>query len=92
MEDIELEKIMKAISDPTRIRILQLLPSDGGICACRLLENLKITQGTLSHHMKVLCEAGLVNCAKDGKWCHYTINQAALDNLVSFLSCLGKGR
>ena len=45
MEDFELEKIMKAIADPTRIRIIQLLPSDGGICACRLLENLKITQG-----------------------------------------------
>ena len=68
----ELACIFKALSDENRIRILKLLHS-GEKCACKLLEELNISQPTLSHHMKVLCDAGIVTARKEGKWMHYSI-------------------
>ena len=65
--------IFKAFCDENRIRILQLLRG-GEKCACRLLEELNITQPTLSHHMKILCDSGIVVGRKEGKWMHYSIS------------------
>lgn len=65
--------IFKALGDENRIRILKLLRS-GERCACKLLEELNISQPTLSHHMKILCDAGIVNGRKEGKWMHYSIS------------------
>jgi ArsR family transcriptional regulator len=64
--------IFKALSDENRIRILKMLHS-GEKCACKLLEELNISQPTLSHHMKILCDAGIVTGRKEGKWTHYSI-------------------
>ena len=64
--------IFKALSDENRIRILKMLRS-GEKCACKLLEELNISQSTLSHHMKILCDAGIVTGRKEGKWMHYSI-------------------
>ena len=69
----EMAVIFKALSDENRIRILEMLRS-GEKCACKLLEELNITQPTLSHHMKILCDCGLVNGRKEGKWMHYSIH------------------
>lgn len=66
-------RIFKAFCDENRLAILALLQS-GEKCACRLLEELNIQQSTLSHHMKILCDAGIVNSRKDGKWTHYAIS------------------
>ncbi|MGN0608691.1 MAG: ArsR/SmtB family transcription factor [Oscillospiraceae bacterium] len=65
--------IFKAFCDENRIRILQLL-QDGEKCACMLLEEMNITQPTLSHHMKILCDSGIVTGRKEGKWMHYSIS------------------
>lgn len=65
--------IFKAFCDENRIRILQLL-STGEKCACKLLEEIKVTQPTLSHHMKILCDSGVVVGRKDGKWTYYSIS------------------
>lgn len=65
--------IFKAFCDENRIKILQLLIT-GEKCACMLLEEIKITQPTLSHHMKILCDSGVVTGRKDGKWTHYSIS------------------
>jgi ArsR family transcriptional regulator len=65
--------IFKAFCDENRIKILQMLLS-GEKCACRLLEELNITQPTLSHHMKILCDSGIVTGRKEGKWMHYSIS------------------
>lgn len=65
--------IFKAFCDENRIRILQLLQS-GEKCACMLLEEMNITQPTLSHHMKILCDSGIVTGRKEGKWTHYSIS------------------
>ena len=64
--------VFKALSDENRIRILRLLHG-GERCACKLLEELNISQPTLSHHMKILCDAGIVTGRKEGKWMHYSI-------------------
>ena len=68
----EMALIFKALSDENRIRILNMLRS-GEKCACMLLEELNISRPTLSHHMKILCDTGLVTGRRDGKWMHYSI-------------------
>ena len=64
--------VFKALGDENRIRILKLL-RNGEKCACKLLEELNISQPTLSHHMKILCDSGLVTGRREGKWTHYSI-------------------
>ena len=65
--------VFKALGDENRIRILKML-SSGEKCACQLMEHLEISQPTLSHHMKILCDARLVIPRKEGRWIHYSIN------------------
>ena len=66
-------KLIKALADENRLAILELLQNEEK-CACVLLEELDITQPTLSHHMKILCDSGIVDSCKDGKWMHYSIS------------------
>ena len=73
MNPNQVSLICKALSDPNRIRIIQLLTS-GEKCGCDLLEQMQITQPTLSHHMKALEGCGLVCAVKKGKWNHYSLN------------------
>ena len=76
--------IFKAFADENRIQILELL-RDGERCACRLLEEMKITQPTLSHHMKILCDAGIVVGRKEGKWMHYSISEDGMRDVRNYL-------
>lgn len=69
----EVSLICKALSDPNRMKIIEML-TKGEKCGCDLLDELQVTQPTLSHHMKVLSECGLVSSYKEGKWQHYSIN------------------
>lgn len=66
-------KVFKAFCDVNRLQILELLRS-GEKCACVLLENLHISQSTLSYHMKILCDSGIVVGRTEGKWTHYAIS------------------
>ena len=84
---IEIVKVFKAFSDESRFMILDLL-SDGEKCACVLLENLDIVQSTLSHHMKILCESGIVNDRKEGKWMHYSISKKGCEYAQKLLKNL----
>lgn len=77
-------KILKALSDPNRLRIIDIL-SCGEKCACEILREFNFTQPTLSHHMKILMECGLVNCRKIGTWNHYEINTVNSHELLTFL-------
>ena len=79
----ETARVFKAFCDENRLQILELLRG-GEKCACRLLEEMNITQPTLSHHMKVLCQTGLVSCRREGRWCHYSIDPAEAGMLASF--------
>jgi len=87
MNAMDVALICRALGDSNRLRIVEEL-SDGEKCACKLLEKFEITQPTLSHHMKILCECGLVNVRKDGKWCHYSLNCIVLSQFKAFIEAL----
>ena len=79
--------MFKAFADENRIQILELL-RDGERCACRLLEEMKITQPTLSHHMKILCDSGIVVGRKEGKWMHYSISEDGIRDVRNYLDAI----
>lgn len=74
MEDYTAQvKVLKAFCDVNRLQILELL-RQGETCACALLEHLQIGQSTLSYHMKILCDSGVVVGRTQGKWTHYSLS------------------
>lgn len=77
-------RIFKAFCDANRLTILVLLQS-GEKCACKLLEELNIGQPTLSHHMKILCDADIVVGRKEGKWTYYSFNPEGIDQAKKLL-------
>ncbi len=77
----ENSKILKALSDPNRLRIIDIL-SCGEKCACDLLEDFEFTQPTLSHHMKVLTESGLVLSRKEGISNYYKLHTTNANRVV----------
>lgn len=87
LNSIELAMIFKSLGDENRLRIMNIL-SDGEKCACRLLEELNISQSTLSHHMKILCDSGLVSHRKVGKWMYYSINEEMTHELSHLLTLI----
>lgn len=74
MNKEQIVAVFKAFSDESRVEILALL-KDGELCGNDLLEKMEISQSTLSHHMKILCESGIVNGRKVGKWTYYSISE-----------------
>ena len=80
-------KIIKALSDANRLLIIKKL-AGGELCACKILVEFNITQPTLSHHMKVLSECGLVNSRKEGKWTHYSLNMNSVKGFQRFIANL----
>jgi len=82
--------LLKVFADPNRLLIIETLSSNencecGENCACNLLEHLGITQPTLSHHMKILCDCGIANGRKEGKRVYYSLNHDIIDEFLSFL-------
>ena len=73
MTEKRIAEMFKALCDENRIKILKLLRS-GEKCACHLNDEINVTQPTMSHHMKVLCDSGIVVGRKEGKWMHYSIS------------------
>ncbi|NLN83958.1 MAG: winged helix-turn-helix transcriptional regulator [Firmicutes bacterium] len=80
----EKANVFKALSDGNRLKIIDIL-SCGERCACKILEFFDFTQPTLSHHMKVLAEIGLVRIRKEGKWNHYSLNLEKYEDILNFL-------
>ena len=86
MEERYTEKVglFKALADTNRLMIVDML-SCGELCACHILEKFEITQPTLSHHMKILCDCGLVNGRKVGKWIYYSLDENRVDDFKKIL-------
>jgi len=74
-------ELFKALGDPNRLQILNML-CNGELCACMLLKKFNISQPTLSHHMKILCDCGIVNKRKEGKWTYYSINPDGCERIT----------
>lgn len=89
LDEKKAASIFKAFCDENRIRIIKLL-QPGEKCACRLLEELNVTQPTLSHHMKILCDSGVVESRKEGKWTHYKISNNGRNNALKLLEEITK--
>ncbi|MDD2534517.1 MAG: metalloregulator ArsR/SmtB family transcription factor [Eubacteriales bacterium] len=77
--------IFKALSDETRLKIVDML-SAHELCACNILEAFHITQPTLSYHMRILCECGLVIPRKEGSWTKYSLNIALFSAMLNVLN------
>ena len=80
----ERAKVFKALCDERRQRILELLHG-GEKCACVLIEEMGMPQSSLSYHMKILCESGIVTGREDGKWTHYQISSYGSEKAVELL-------
>jgi len=87
MSNTDYALIFKALGDENRLQIVRML-SGGEKCACKLLEQFVITQPTLSHHMKILCDCGLVDVRREGKWSHYSLNDDMLVEFKAFINNL----
>jgi ArsR family transcriptional regulator len=83
----EQTKVFKAFCDEKRLRILELLRS-GEKCACVLMEELEMPQSSLSYHMKILCESGIVDNRPEGKWMYYTISEKGSAEATALLQAL----
>jgi len=81
----QIANMFKALGDENRIQIIELLMGSER-CACNLLDEMKISQPTLSHHMKILCDSGVVECWKEGRWTHYRIADDGISQLIEYLA------
>lgn len=76
----------KALSDPNRVRLLSLIASRGEVCGCEMVAPLGLSQPTVSHHLKVLSEAGLLERERRGKWIHYVVDPEGVEGLRNALA------
>lgn len=84
-------QFFKVLCEPVRLLIIDLL-SCNEMCACEILECLSISQSTLSHHMKVLIDNGLVISRKEATWMHYTLNRETIARLLQFINTLTQAK
>ncbi|MEU1706103.1 metalloregulator ArsR/SmtB family transcription factor [Streptomyces sp. NPDC005706] len=84
----ELAKVFKALGDPVRLRLLSMIASrDGGeVCVCEMTPAFELSQPTISHHLKLLRQAGLIDCERRGTWVYYWVLPGALARLATFLT------
>jgi ArsR family transcriptional regulator len=80
-------KVFKAFDDVNRIKIINLLAIEQ-MTGCKILEKMDVSQPTLSHHMKILCDSGIVNKHKNGKWTMYSLSPEGIEKAINLLACL----
>ncbi len=84
---LENTKVFKALGDSKRAMIVDML-SCGELCACMILEKFEMSQSTLSHHMKILRECGLVNGRGEGKWTYYSLDTDVIEKTKQFFDVI----
>jgi ArsR family transcriptional regulator len=87
VEAERLARIFKALGDPTRVRLVSLIAAhtDGEACVCDLIEPVGLSQPTVSHHLRLLVDAGLITRDQRGKWAYYRVVDDALEALAGAL-------
>ncbi|WP_030191361.1 ArsR/SmtB family transcription factor [Streptomyces violaceorubidus] len=85
---VELAKVFKALGDPVRLRLLSMIASRAGgeVCVCDLTPAFDLSQPTISHHLKLLRQAGLIDCERRGTWVYYWLVPEMTDRLAGILS------
>jgi len=87
MDKLEnLIKILKAISDENRLRILSMLKEKQNLCVCEIREIIGLSQPTISSHLRILENAGLINYVKDGKWVNYRLSSDLGIKVMEFIN------
>jgi ArsR family transcriptional regulator, arsenate/arsenite/antimonite-responsive transcriptional repressor len=83
-----LAQVFRALGDPVRLRLVSLIGAHQGgeVCVCDLTTAFELTQPTISHHLKVLREAGIIDCERRGTWVYYWLVPAALERMAALLS------
>jgi ArsR family transcriptional regulator len=84
-------EVFRALGDPARVRIINVLATSAGepVCVCHLVEPLGLSQPTVSHHMKKLLEAGLVEREQRGKWAYFSLSPKAAERLIAIADLKG---
>ncbi|MGW2207996.1 ArsR/SmtB family transcription factor [Streptomyces sp. NPDC001781] len=84
----ELAKVFKALGDPVRLRLLSMIASRAGgeVCVCDLTPAFELSQPTISHHLKLLRQAGLIDCERRGTWVYYRLVPQMTDRLAGILT------
>jgi ArsR family transcriptional regulator len=82
----ELAPLFKALGDPVRLRLLSLIAAADEVCVCDLTDAFDLTGATISHHLRVLRESGLVDCERRGTWVYYWLQRGVLDQLGGLLA------
>ena len=84
-------ELFKALADPARVRILNILATSAGepVCVCHLTGPLELSQPTVSHHMRKLLDAGLVEREQRGKWAFFSLNRDAVETLAAVADLKG---
>ena len=87
VQAVELARLLKALADPVRLRLVSMVAAHpvGEACVCELTEPLGLTQPTISHHLKILVDAGIFTRDKRGVWAYYALVPSALDSLSAIL-------
>ncbi|WP_052869319.1 ArsR/SmtB family transcription factor [Streptomyces niger] len=85
---VELAKVFKALGDPIRLRLLSMIASRAGgeVCVCDLTPAFDLSQPTISHHLKLLRQAGLIDCERRGTWVYYWLLPEMTDRLAGVLA------
>ncbi|HET7386172.1 MAG TPA: metalloregulator ArsR/SmtB family transcription factor [Nocardioidaceae bacterium] len=85
-----LAAVLKALAEPTRLRLVSLIAAhDGEACVCELTDPVHLSQPTVSHHLKTLVDAGLLEREQRGKWAYYRLVPGALDSLAGVFAPCG---
>ena len=88
-EAVTQARLLKALADPTRLRILSLLSRyEGEVCVFEIVESFTLEQPTISHHLRILRDAGLVDCRKKGLWAYYYVRREALARAQEVINSL----
>ncbi|MFZ3573462.1 ArsR/SmtB family transcription factor [Streptomyces sp. BH097] len=87
-QSVELAKVFKALGDPVRLRLLSMIASRAGgeVCVCDLTPAFDLSQPTISHHLKLLRQAGLIDCERRGTWVYYWLLPEMTDRLAGILT------
>lgn len=88
---VEKAEIFKVLSDSNRLQIIDML-SCGEMCVCKILEKFNITQPTLSHHLKVLSDSGIVTSRKEANWMYYKLNDKKMKEITEFLQFISNDK
>lgn len=88
---IEKAEMFKVLSDSNRLQIIDML-SCGEMCVCKILEKFNITQPTLSHHLKVLADSGIVVSRKEANWMYYKLNDKKIQEITEFLQFISNDK